>query len=589
MTMQAQLPAEAEILQHTHGEVFRRGESYLRTGAVLHAVRRGGALLADVQGSDALPYRVTVMVKPHGRPVVSCTCPYMDAGRLWCKHVVAALLFAAREPSRVEQQPTLAAVVAALNPEQLRDLVLRWAERDPDAYDLVRATAEGRAGAALSPEAARQAVRRRVRRVAGPLGFGEGGPAHAAAVARQVAEVVAEAQECLDRDDARGALPILEAVAEEFVPAWLQLYGSDARDASGSVFAMLGRAWPRAILTAGADVADRARLVKKLRGWNRQLATYGVDALEVALLAARVGWDALEPAGRRGADERGDEARGELVHARLDVLERAGSLEEARAMACAEGMHARCAALLLALGRAGEAAEHAREHVDSCMELLDVARLLWAAGHLEGALSVAEQGFALGEEGRALAALAAWLRDRAAGAGCHAQALRAAQVAFAAAPTLESWRALEHAAGDSWPALRRELLEPLCAAEHCPPGVVDVLVYEKRLAEALDAVGSSADIKLVGRVVEAAAETYPERVIPLCRGHAEALMDAGRAEGYEAAAAWLAPAKRAYIASRRKRDWDRYLNGLLAQHRQKYKLRPLLEALRAREPAAAAR
>ncbi|HEU0054321.1 MAG TPA: hypothetical protein VFQ39_14135, partial [Longimicrobium sp.] len=78
------------------------------------------------------------------------------------------------------------------------------------------------------------------------------------------------------------------------------------------------------------------------------------------------------------------------------------------------------------------------------------------------------------------------------------------------------------------------------------------------------------------------------RVIPLCRRHAEALIDAGKAEGYEAAAAWLAPAKHAYLAARRTREWDRYIAGLLKRHRQKYKLRPLLEALRSREPIAKA-
>ena len=58
------------------------------------------------------------------------------------------------------------------------------------------------------------------------------------------------------------------------------------------------------------------------------------------------------------------------------------------------------------------------------------------------------------------------------------------------------------------------------------------------------------------------------------------IMDNNRTSQYQEAATWLEKAVLAYEAAGRTDDWSRLLEELIAKHRRKYKLRPLLEAMR---------
>jgi uncharacterized Zn finger protein len=57
-------------------------------------------------------------------------------------------------------------------------------------------------------------------------------------------------------------------------------------------------------------------------------------------------------------------------------------------------------------------------------------------------------------------------------------------------------------------------------------------------------------------------------------------MEAGAAGSYDRAAQWLRQAALAYEAAGRFEEWSAVIEGLIEKHRRKYKLRPLLEALR---------
>ena len=57
-------------------------------------------------------------------------------------------------------------------------------------------------------------------------------------------------------------------------------------------------------------------------------------------------------------------------------------------------------------------------------------------------------------------------------------------------------------------------------------------------------------------------------------------MDQGKAQYYDAAARWLARARTAYRHAGREAEWRAYHQELLEQHGRKYKLVPLLKALR---------
>lgn len=56
-------------------------------------------------------------------------------------------------------------------------------------------------------------------------------------------------------------------------------------------------------------------------------------------------------------------------------------------------------------------------------------------------------------------------------------------------------------------------------------------------------------------------------------------MNEGRSSHYDGAVTWLPKARNAHLAARREKEWRAYLEELIARHRRKYKLRPMLEDL----------
>jgi uncharacterized Zn finger protein len=58
------------IQSRTTNQSFTRGESYYREGAVAALTQRGNSLYAEVEGSEEMPYRVTVQ----DIATADCTC-----------------------------------------------------------------------------------------------------------------------------------------------------------------------------------------------------------------------------------------------------------------------------------------------------------------------------------------------------------------------------------------------------------------------------------------------------------------------------------------------------------------------------------
>ena len=107
-----------------------------------------------------------------------------------------------------------------------------------------------------------------------------------------------------------------------------------------------------------------------------------------------------------------------------------------------------------------------------------------------------------------------------------------------------------------------------------------MFLHEGLIDDAIAAGEPNATHTLVERVADAAVQSYPEWVIKVCRQQAEPFMDEGKAQSYHAAASWLAKARTAYQNMGRENEWRTYLSELLDRHRRKYKLVPMLEALR---------
>ncbi len=440
---------EATIRQLASEESFRRGESYYADGAVASAIQRGDSLTASVWGSEPEPYRVVVRLDRGGVASADCDCPYDWGG--WCKHIVAALLFAIHKPEQVQERPPIEALVAGLSLEQLRAVLLGLARRDPDLVEAIEAevtqvaVSPGTAGEAAGDSAGEsegaaptppprprpiplddKPFRRAVRSALHSADRLSGSEAYYA-----VSGIVGEVRSALDKargfiqaGDARSALVVLEAITDELKEAWETLDDSDGEVAS--FFSELGEVWTEAILGADLERVERVAWHDKLDQWQADVGEYGVDdCFAAALAAAEQGWDypplarilrgepgrhALAGPAHEAEAEEGDE-NGEdfeqglegfetlfdpdLIAVRLDVLERQGRNEEFLRLAEAAGATTRYATMLVKLGRVAEAAEYSLRQVSTPREALIVAKALRDANQLGPALGVAERGLTL--------------------------------------------------------------------------------------------------------------------------------------------------------------------------------------------------
>jgi len=113
-------------------------------------------------------------------------------------------------------------------------------------------------------------------------------------------------------------------------------------------------------------------------------------------------------------------------------------------------------------------------------------------------------------------------------------------------------------------------------------GQIDVFLHEGLIDDAFAALEPYASHTLIAQVVGVALQSQSlfEWVIQACRKQAEYIMDGGKAEYYSSAASWLAKVRTAYRALGRAEEWLAYLNELLNRHGRKYKLVPMLKALR---------
>jgi uncharacterized Zn finger protein len=621
--------SEAAIRALADPQSFDRGRQYYKRGAVVRLARRGGQLQAEVEGSEYQPYRVAVTLHAGGIGETACTCPYDWGGA--CKHIVAVLLAAMHEPQRIEEQPPLDQTLAALDRDQLQALLLALAERHPDLADAIEALALAASMRAAPADAAEPAgprtrqtaldpkpFRRQVQAALHSLDRMRPSEAYwqVGGVVGEVLAIAAQARPFIDAGDGRNALVILEAVTQEYVDGWFNLDGSDGDTADA--FSDLGALLTEAILTADLTPAERDAWAQRLAGWDREVSDYGVeDAFGAARAAALQGWDdprllrilhgdALpEDMRSRPAstsyvfDNEGDDASDnfdeaddendlpyderwyadQLTTARLNVLDRQGRHEEYLNLAIAEGRRREYVTTLVRLGRVADAVEHGRTSLTSAEDALALARALHEHGATEDALRIAEHGLTLAGEHLMLAR---WLRDQATAAGDGERALSAAHIAVRRSVDLNDYCAVQALAGDRWPAQRDELLVALRGRIKANPYAgVAILLHEGMIDEAIALADEAPyQYEVVEQVADAALESRPEWVIHTCRAQAERIMDEGKSKYYHHAAEWLRRGRTAALAAGQVAEWRAYMDGIIAQHKRKYSLVPLLEPLR---------
>lgn len=597
--MSEQALDESSIRTLSIREAFERGRDYWRSGAVSTLVRRGDELCAEVEGSEIAPYCVTIRLHQGGVADARCTCPYDWGG--YCKHIVATLLQFADNPSAVTAQPSLQDLLRTLDRDVLVELIIKRADSDPDLVGWIEAEL------ATAPRRSRQSpvdVR--------PLAA----QAHSLLVGRyrqrrywddywssgDIAELqtlVEKAVPFLEAGDGRNALRILEAVAQTFVDDWIE-YSSGSDEHMYDLFDDLGRMMAEAALMSDLTVEERDDLSTTVAAWQDQLADYGLEGnFDVAICALKNGWD--EPALQAvlagtietwPPDEAENGESQELTLVRLRVLDACANWQACLNLARAAGIKTSVAGALVKLDRVPEAVRYALENFDASDESLDFAKILREAGRHDEALIIAEAGLRFGSKrprddewwlGRSVVPLARWLRDYAGPIGRRDIALTAAKSAFAHTLSLDDYRATKNWAGEHWETIRQDLLGCLMSARYASERT-EILLSEGLIDDAVRCVGDGAadatsDAVLM-RLMDTAYAAYPDWVIRLAERKAARIMDAGASTAYDRAAEWLKRAALAYDAAGRTDDWTATIETLIDRHRRKYRLRPLLEALR---------
>lgn len=454
---------------------------------------------------------------------------------------------------------------------------------------------------------------------------------HVGSVVQSVRQVAEQAVPFIEAGDGRSALAVLQGVTEAYIADWTNLDDSDGE--LGAYFEDLGALWTEAILTADLTPTERKTWAKRFQKWQQEVDDYGIDeAFQPVEAAAEQGWDyppllrilrgeVVEKVEREieeedaeyeedededydeededdeedyywEHDDRESDYTDALTLARLNVLERQGRAREYLNLARAEGEVERYATMLVKLGRLEEATEYALTRLRTPDNVLSVAQTLRGKGAIEQALEVARHGLTL--EGRGYAGgrlgLAHWLRDLAESVGRRELALEAALAAMREVPSLDDYRDVRSLAGElggelgeeRWPDFREDLLKRLREKSSPTRAQVEIYLYEGLIDDAVAAVsGPYTSYELVDMVVDGAlkAGSHHEWVIQACRKQAEEIIEGGKSQLYGAAARWLEKARQASAAAGREDEWRAYVHEIIARHKRKYSLVPLLEAL----------
>ena len=605
---------EAVIRAGAAEKSFQRGRELFRSGAVSNPAIQGQSLSGACEGTQSPFYKVRVELDSGGVRSATCTCPYDFGG--YCKHIVALLLAYAHAPEQfaVRQEP--AELLADLNREQLLSLVTKLLREQPDLYDRVEAalaspatSGKGKAKAAKRKKVETDVYRRRVRNIMHSLDHMRMSEAywHVGGLVEELDGVQKTAMEFLDAGDAETALEILLTLVDESYDGFE--YIDDSNGELGDFLSGTGETLAEVILSLDLNEGEHADLVSRLEKLHGKLSDYGIDGLEVAIAAAKYGWDevpqekSIQRAGEEDEwedDEDDDEWEDEddlgfaaggfdqlvpswspdylsqaLTRAKLNVLERQGRTDEYLALCVKAGAHLRYALKLCALDRVPEAVSYGLKHLTVADEALRLAQHLRDSGHLDEAIKVGERGLKLAGP---KAALGEWLGAIEEAQGRTTQALEAWLAAFSENPSLATYQTIKRLAGPRWSKLKPEVIATLEKSYTKQP-LAEVLLFEQEWDAAIKVADkNTGDYRLVEVVADALIKHRPEWVIRASIKQAESLIEQTKSKYYPAAAEWLRKAKSAYAQLGQTDKWQKYLREL----KEQYKRRPALQAQLAR-------
>ena len=579
---------ETLIRSNTTTASFERGQDYFYQEAVISLIQREQILQALVQGSELRPYQVNIGLMEDRLPAVDCTCLYDYDG--WCKHIVAALLTALRQPERIDERESLEELLNPLNEVQVKELVKYLSSKYPEMITSIERFLNRHSSPLSSPKVmiSAKSYRNQVRSlVKQAITNAENEYWEEDIVPEELYSLVQEARDYCERGEGHNALAILEAITSTCIEEWEKLdeYGGDNTELCSE----LDKAWTEVILGSELSPQEREDLAQKLSQWQDEWGT----TFEMSLEALRQGWDypPLVQILQGNIPTEGlwtglvpDYAEN-LTLIRLKLLENQEREPEYLNLARAEGQIISYLTKLVYLDRIPEAMQASTEIMTLIDEAYFFAKALRDEGALAEALAIATRGLSLAEGSVAtrLYDLALWTCQLAESLNDGDTALAALIKAFQEKPSLEHYQKLQALTGEDWKDFKEDLLDYLRNFTDfmAQKGKIEIFLYEGLVEDAIATAPTyhSASRDLIYRIMDAAISVNPDWVIENARPPAEKILDAKKSEYYNEAIVWLKKVRAAFSESGRQAEWKAYREQLLKDHGRKPKFMALFKAL----------
>jgi uncharacterized Zn finger protein len=581
--------SEFTIRRYANAKSYQRGEAYFESGAVDTIIRRGNLLQAEVDGNEARPYLVNLCLDGHSVTSATCTCAYNFDG--WCKHIVATMLVCVRQPEIIEHRPTLGQLLDRLDHVQTQRLVQELVAEHPQLIEAVDRHVIWMTNTVPQTKKLKSLrqniidtnpVHRQVRQIIhDAVRYLEDG-CEEDPISEELLSLIKTAVDFSEQGEGKKAIAVLEAITSTCIENWYEVaeYGADHDEIAWE----LNLAWCEAILCGELTPEEKVDIQVNLEVWQDE---WDVD-FGLSLEALLQGWDypPLVQVLQGQISEKGaweatiPDYADELALIRLKILERQERYQEYLYLAEAEGQTRQYLTMLGRLGRVEEALEAAQSEMNSMEEAFALGKTLKEQGALQQALHIAQIGLQL--SGNCQYDLGIWTSELAQKLGNKTTALQAKKIAFQAHPSLEEYQTIKELAGEEWETVKADLLKILRVYSiwETAPVKIDIFLQEGLIDDAIAIANelSQYHSDIIHRVMNAAIPHRSEWVITHACRLAESIMNAGKAEYYDAAVEWLKKARAAYLASDRQADWSTYRAKLMEIHARKRKLMGMLQA-----------
>ncbi len=541
----------------------RAGRTW-KQGGVGNAARRGRLLMAQVQGTEPLPYNTSAEPPRFRKKKWSwhCTCAYHEIHGGPCKHAIALLLEWAARPENFAAEASLDEQLATERRAEWLALIRESLYDSPALQRLLALEPEPRRrlGRPLNLSPFDEQLRYALNRHAGDTDKQQqlfGGILETAAGYLRVGDAANAARLTtllIDR---------LLAVQERPRPLTTLLMNA---------LTLL----EAAALDATWDADEQAAWLRKVMGWWEAAELETSDRLMDLILHCYRAADQhplerwLRDLLRKPvhANQQSSALWRQRVLAFLLAFYDVGGRDDAFLDLCwEEGEDALAARKLVEMGEVAEALDLAQQGLRGCEAHLTVAEALLQRGNPDAARIVATAGLRYHDRGRG--ALLAWLGERALDTGDPATALSLAQQAWEQAATLDRYRLLREAAlrSEAWPDLRRELH---AALEHRGEValLVEVLMDEEewQSAAALLPLAGARREELTAAVAHGLAAGQPDDAIHLLFDLADLRADEKTRPAYARAAHALLAAQSLAGATNHETIFAARLHDFLQNH-----------------------